>query len=257
MIKLLSGATATNSPPSGDTAGFSLHERAIAEKIAPADLRSATLLIKSTAGSGTMTGTFKIWGYSRAAQTKATGTITPAVQASMTDGETFVLSHNFAGTITAYTFEFDKTGDGVTAGNESVDISGASSVADITAIMTTAINASEVRITATDGTTTTNVTADDYGPDQNISITEDMANGSATGMSGGALGAWFPLGTNSTAASKGLLNEGNAIGETSADAIVHAEIINNLHHFDRVYLEVTAIGGTATAFDAWLIGRGG
>ena len=70
-----------------------------------------------------------------------------------------------------------------------------------------------------------------------------------------AISEWMPYGTHATAASKGVLNEANAIGEVNLNSIVHAELVNGLHHFDRVYLEVTAIGGTATAVDAYLIGR--
>ena len=60
---------------------------------------------------------------------------------------------------------------------------------------------------------------------------------------------WFPLGTHETAATKGIINEGNALAETSANAIAHAEPISYLGTFDRVYAEVTAIGGTSTAIN--------
>lgn len=62
--------------------------------------------------------------------------------------------------------------------------------------------------------------------------------------------AWYPLGTHATAASKGLLNEANAIAETSADGIKHAEQVQGLRSFQRLYLEITAIGGTSTAITA-------
>lgn len=58
---------------------------------------------------------------------------------------------------------------------------------------------------------------------------------------------WSPLGTSATASSKGLLNGGNAIGETGTDTIDHAEPVYQISDFDRVYAEITAIGGTATA----------
>lgn len=64
---------------------------------------------------------------------------------------------------------------------------------------------------------------------------------------------WVPLGTNATAASKGLLNEGNAITEHAADVLRHAEPLDLPNHFDRLYAEVTAIGGTGTAVSAWLV----
>lgn len=65
---------------------------------------------------------------------------------------------------------------------------------------------------------------------------------------------WLPVGTNATADSKGLLNGGAAIGETNTDQISHTEMVGNLDAFQRAYLEVTAIGGTATAISAWLVG---
>lgn len=63
---------------------------------------------------------------------------------------------------------------------------------------------------------------------------------------------WYPLGTNATAASKGLINQGNAIGETGTDTIAHCETVTSLQKINRVYLEVTAIGGTATEITALL-----
>lgn len=65
---------------------------------------------------------------------------------------------------------------------------------------------------------------------------------------------WYPLGIG-TAANKGIINAGAAIAEdtsTGADTILHAEIVSGLFRIDRVYLEVTAIGGTATAITAVL-----
>jgi hypothetical protein len=69
-------------------------------------------------------------------------------------------------------------------------------------------------------------------------------------------GVWYPMGTEATAANKGLINAGSAVPEGPiADAIRHSELVIGFVHFDRIYLEVTAIGGTATAISAWLIGR--
>jgi hypothetical protein len=63
---------------------------------------------------------------------------------------------------------------------------------------------------------------------------------------------WFPLGIDATAANKGLINGGNAIGETGANTIAHCEEVTSLMFFSRVYLEITAINGTATAISATL-----
>lgn len=62
---------------------------------------------------------------------------------------------------------------------------------------------------------------------------------------------WYPLGTG-TDADKGKINGGVALGEVSADNLVHAEPVLFLGHFDRVYLEGTP-AGTNPLFEAWLI----
>lgn len=64
---------------------------------------------------------------------------------------------------------------------------------------------------------------------------------------------WSPVGTHSTAASKGILNEGAAIPEGPiADTINHREILRWPGHFDRLDIQVTAIGGSATAVSVWI-----
>ena len=63
---------------------------------------------------------------------------------------------------------------------------------------------------------------------------------------------WMPLGTHATATLKGVINEANAQGEVDADIIRHAEPIQGFGDFERLYLEITAIGGTSTAISAWL-----
>jgi hypothetical protein len=128
-IEVLASATATNSVPSGATAGLDMNLVARADNERP---ESVSLVIASTAGSATMTATFKLWGYCPGA-------------------------------------------------------------------------------------------AD-----------------------------WVPLGPHKTATSKGLINFGNAVTEHAADALRHAETVNQIFDFSRVYLEITAIGGTSTAVTAWL-----
>ncbi len=74
---------------------------------------------------------------------------------------------------------------------------------------------------------------------------------------GGMSGTWIPPGIG-TGSAKGLLNAGASIGETGTDMIRHAEPVEDIMFFRRVYLEIVAIGGTATALSAWLyIYRGG
>jgi hypothetical protein len=130
-FELLASAAATNSPPSGSSAGLALSTIVGRLGALPSQM---TLIVRSTAGSGTMTATLKLWGYSP-------------------------------------------------------------------------------------------VAAD-----------------------------WFPLGTG-TDALKGTINVAAAIGETSADKIRHSELIYTPCHFTRVYMEITAIGGTSTAITGELVGK--
>jgi len=65
---------------------------------------------------------------------------------------------------------------------------------------------------------------------------------------------WFPAGTG-TDALKGVVNAGAALGETSADKIRHMEPVWFPWHSSRIYLEITAISGTATAIKAHLVAR--
>ncbi len=69
------------------------------------------------------------------------------------------------------------------------------------------------------------------------------------------LEAWVPLGTHATDATRGVLNQGVAIGEVVANSLEFAELVDGLSTFSRLYLEITAIGGTSTAVSAWLIPR--
>jgi hypothetical protein len=64
---------------------------------------------------------------------------------------------------------------------------------------------------------------------------------------------WEPMGaTNSDVTLRGVLHGGVAIGEDGADNLQHNENVSGLAAFDRVYLEIVAIGGTATAITAYL-----
>ena len=70
-----------------------------------------------------------------------------------------------------------------------------------------------------------------------------------------AIADWMPYGTDSTAANRGVMNEANAIDEVVSDKLRHTELVAGLDNYERIYAEVTAIGGTATAVDLWLVGR--
>lgn len=69
--------------------------------------------------------------------------------------------------------------------------------------------------------------------------------------------AWHPMGSSATESLRGVLNAQSAIDEDGADVLVHAEPITGLGAFARIYLEVTAIGGTSTAINAYLVEDGG
>lgn len=57
---------------------------------------------------------------------------------------------------------------------------------------------------------------------------------------------WFPLGTSTTAANKGVLNEETALEETDSDKIQHTEIVQGLTAFTRIYAELTAAANIAS-----------
>jgi len=255
-VLLLNNATATNSAPSAATDGASWQTALRCDE--------AYCLIRSRAGSGTMTGTFKLWGYFPV-KSRAFGTITCDSRTALTDGQLVTISY---GTGNSKVFEIDKAGNGVTAGNVQVDISAAADTADGTAtVLAAAIRGANTptwRVGVVGAGTSSPLTIYTDGPPTNllgtagnVTITETLGGaGAVTGFTGAIDGFWAPLGTNATAASKGLINVASAIGETGTDSIAHAEIITGLQGCSRVYLEITAIGGTATAFDAWLAPRG-
>ncbi len=148
---------------------------------------------------------------------------------------------------------------------------------------------------ASGGAATVSLTADYGGPEGNFKVAETVANGtfaaSVTACTSGVLlddfqddeetslilystagsgtmtvtcklwlfdlvaRRWYPAGTHATDASKGLINEGNAMGETGTNSIRHTELVYGLRHYKRAYLEITTIGGTNTAITAYLQSR--
>lgn len=86
FIEVLASATATNSPPSGASAGVAVEDiKAAFGGIVPDDL---TFRLASTAGSATMTVTIKQWGYhaTPVTQWSPTGTGTGAAKGIMNGG---------------------------------------------------------------------------------------------------------------------------------------------------------------------------
>lgn len=65
-------------------------------------------------------------------------------------------------------------------------------------------------------------------------------------------GKWYPMGTGADA-DKGKVNEGTELGEVASNVVLHAEPVLYVGHFDRIYLQCTAIGGTDATANAWLV----
>lgn len=66
---------------------------------------------------------------------------------------------------------------------------------------------------------------------------------------------WTPMGIGDPVADRGLINDGVTVAEDGADTLVHSQPVSGLSACTRVYLQVTAIGGTGTAITAWLTER--
>ena len=79
-----------------------------------------------------------------------------------------------------------------------------------------------------------------------------MKFGTLAGLT--VIGAWAPAGVG-TGAAKGLINAGASIDETGVDMLRHAEPVGLVAHAERVFIEITAIGGTDTAVRVFLVGR--
>ena len=110
------------------------------------------------------------------------------------DAETFTIINN-AGTPVTTVFEFDTATDDydgiVTLGtNISVGILSASTAADVSLRVTTAINGADIDVTAVDGGTTvgtSDIAVDHCGvPDATTAITGTITNGTVTNFTGGA-----------------------------------------------------------------------
>jgi len=115
----------------------------------------------------------------------ATGTLTAIAQASLVDGELFVISDG----TTAYTFEFDSNSS-VTTGNTAVNISGLTTNVQVRDAIIAAINGTAIGVTAAIVSAPSAVVAltnDTAGSAGNVTIYETVANATFTvsGMSGG------------------------------------------------------------------------
>jgi hypothetical protein len=64
-------------------------------------------------------------------------------------------------------------------------------------------------------------------------------------------GDYVPMGVHATAASKGLVNDANAMDETETDIVGHAEPVYQASDFPFIYPEITVIGADTTV-TVWL-----
>lgn len=118
---------------------------------------------------------------------KATGTITCVAKADLVDAQTITIGD---GVHAATVFEFDVNGTGVTVGRVQVDVSGATTAADVATLLHAAINGVTTGLAVTsvdnlDGTL--DLTNDATGSAGNVTITETVVNAGflVTGMAGG------------------------------------------------------------------------
>ncbi len=74
------------------------------------------------------------------------------------------------------------------------------------------------------------------------------------GLYGAAATDWAFFG-GGTDALAGYLNDGTAYAETGTNTINRNELVYGLNHALRIYVEVTAISGTATAVEVYCLGE--
>lgn len=119
-----------------------------------------------------------------AVHSRGIGSIQEVTKANHVDGETVTISDG----TTSKIFEYDVAGDGVGGGHVQVDISGATTAADVAAILKTAIDAQGLLLTVTDaGAGLLNLRLNSTDQTR-VSITETVANGgyAVTGFISGA-----------------------------------------------------------------------
>ena len=107
----------------------------------------------------------------------ATWTIQCATKANMVDGEILTIPDPLGGASVVY--EFDVAGDGVTAGRVQVNIAGATTAADVAAILYPLINTNSQWLTAVDsGSGLITITSEILGTASNVTITENVTHAS-------------------------------------------------------------------------------
>ena len=118
---------------------------------------------------------------------KATGTITCTTFANYADTDYMTIGDGLSA---PKLYEFDTAGDGVTAGRIQVNISGATTAADVATILKTAIDVNQPALSVVRTSGVLAVTHKMVGVIGNVTITENVANAAHTvaGMSGGVDG---------------------------------------------------------------------
>jgi len=68
---------------------------------------------------------------------------------------------------------------------------------------------------------------------------------------------WYPLGTASTDTERGEINASTAVGEIATDKLQFTQVLGPaVLVFDRIYIQILAMGGSGTTCDFWLLSRG-
>ncbi len=124
-------------------------------------------------------------GWVQVMSTAATGTITCTAKANYIDTDYMAIPDALLGT---KVYEFDTAGDGASGGRIAVNISGATTAANVAAILKTAIEASQGTLIVTDaGSGVLTLAHKIAGVIGNVTITENVANAGHTvaGLTGG------------------------------------------------------------------------
>lgn len=141
---------------------------------------------------------FPFAGSGFVAAVAATGLITCTTKANYADTDYMTIGDGMNPDVL---YEFDTAGNGVTAGRVQVNISGATTAAQVAAILRTAILANQPGLSVVDNTDgTLSLTHNWPGAGGNVAMTENVANAGHTvaGMSGGAAPAAGAISTDTT-----------------------------------------------------------
>jgi hypothetical protein len=181
---------------------------------------SVTAGVFGSEGSGLVA--WIVANVSMADGTKADCLLTPDTFANSSDGETFTIDDGE----NVVVFEYLKTaGFATTGGNTVVSIIGATTAADITAIMAPIINASLLNVTATDATGTVTIVNDN----QNQPTADQNNTGNAETMANaGALTAWANATDSASMSADDAAVVADDIVGIAPDPLDHASILGEM-----------------------------